>query len=136
MIQTFIQIQIEKAIKKKVVAKDAPIENIEAPEEGIASVNTGLPMYRQDGNNRFLQYSGSPYSSQPNDLLNNFFAATRERTENLNNPNKIQGLINSGMTKIGMDPQRSIVEMIRSGQVDLSLVFWHKCYLINIMICR
>ena len=97
---------------------DAPIENIEAPEEGIASVNTGLPMYRQDGNNRFLQYSGSPYSSQPNDLLNNFFAATRERTENLNNPNKIQGLINSGMTKIGMDPQRSIVEMIRSGQVD------------------
>lgn len=98
---------------------DAPIENIEAPEEGIASVNTDLPMYRQDGNdNRFLQYSGSPYSSQPNDLLNNFFAATRERTKNLNNPNKIQGLINSGITKIGMDPQRSILEMIRSGQVD------------------
>ena len=66
---------------------DAPIENIEAPEEGIASVNTGLPMYRQDGNNRFLQYSGSPYSSQPKVF-------------------------------------------------HLSLVFWHKCYLINIMICR
>ncbi len=100
---------------------EGPENDVIPIDDGIASIDTGLPMYRQDGNNnRFLQYSGSgsPYSSQPNDLLNNFFAATRERTENLNNPNKIQGLINSGITKIGMDPQRSIVEMIKSGQVD------------------
>lgn len=94
---------------------DVPVE---ATQDGIASVNTDLPMYRQEGNNRFLQYSGSPYSSEPIDLANNFLAATQQRRENLNNPNKIQELINSGITKIGMDPRRSIDEMIKSGQVD------------------
>ena len=96
---------------------DVPVE---ATDDGIVSIDTGLPMYRQDGNNnnRFLQYSGSPYSSEPNDLANNFLAATQQRRENLNNPNKIQELINSGITKIGMDPRRSIDEMIKSGQVD------------------
>ena len=96
---------------------DVPVE---ATDDGIVSIDTGLPMYRQDGNNnnRFLQYSGSPYSSEPNDLANNFLAATQQRRENLNNPNKIQELINSGITKIGIDPRRSIDEMIKSGQVD------------------
>jgi len=98
---------------------DVPVENIEASDDGIASLNTSLPMYEQDGNdNRFLQYSGSPYSSEPNNLANNFLAATQQRRENLNNPNKIQELINSGITKIGIDPRRSIDEMIKSGQVD------------------
>ena len=44
--------------------------------------------------------------------------ATQNRTNNLTNPNMIQGIVNSGMSKIGMTPQRSIGEMISSGQID------------------
>ena len=92
---------------------DVPVE---ATQDGIASVNTGLPMYiRDDNDNRFLQYGGV---DNTDDLIRNYKAATQERTNRLTNPNKIQELINSGIEKIGIDPRRSIGEMMKSGQVD------------------
>ena len=52
-------------------------------------------------------------------LIGDFMTATQNRTNNLTNPNKFQGILNSGMEMFGITPQRDIGEMIRSGQVDM-----------------
>jgi len=90
---------------------DAPAEI----DDGIASVNTGLPMYTRDGDGNFLQYGGVDGTDG---LIRNYKTSTQKRTNRLTNPNMIEELLNTGMTKIGMTPQRSIGEMMESGEVD------------------
>ena len=91
---------------------DAPLE----VDDGIASIDTGLPMYTRDGDGNFLQYGGVDGTDG---LIRNYKASTQNRTDNLTNPNMIQGLFNTGMSKIGITPQRSIGEMMESGEVDV-----------------
>ena len=74
-------------------------------------INQNINQYQRDG--------GGGIPSSPIGLTQDFMTATQDRTNNLTNPNMIQGIINSGMSKIGMTPQRSIGEMISSGQVDV-----------------
>ena len=74
-------------------------------------INQNINQYQRDG--------GGGIPSSPIGLTQDFMTATQNRTNNLTNPNMIQGIINSGMSKIGMTPQRSIGEMISSGQVDV-----------------
>ena len=92
---------------------DAPLEEI---DDGIASIDTGLPMYTRDGDGNFLQYGGVDGTDG---LIRNYKASTQNRTNRLTNPNMIEELLNTGMTKIGMIPQRSIGEMMESGEVDV-----------------
>ena len=91
---------------------DAPVE----VDDGIASIDTGLPMYTRDGDGNFLQYGGVDGTDG---LIRNYKASTQNRTDNLTNPNMIQGLFNTGMSKIGITPQRNIGEMMESGEVDV-----------------
>ena len=79
------------------------------PPGGI--INQNINQYQRGG--------GGGIPSSPIGLTQDFMTATQDRTNNLTNPNMIQGIINSGMSKIGMTPQRSIGEMISSGQVDV-----------------
>jgi len=89
--------------------------NDDIPEEGIASINTDLPIYTRDGDGNFLLYGGVDGTDG---LIRNYKASTQNRTDNLTNPNMIQGLFNTGMSKIGITPQRNIGEMMESGEVD------------------
>ena len=91
---------------------DAPVE----VDDGIASIDTGLPMYTRDGDGNFLQYGGVDGTDG---LIRNYKASIQNRTDNLTNPNMIQGLFNTGMSKIGITPQRNIGEMMESGEVDV-----------------
>ena len=75
-------------------------------------INQNINQYQGGG-------GGGGIPSSPIGLTQDFMTATQNRTNNLTNPNMIQGIVNSGMSKIGMTPQRSIGEMISSGQVDV-----------------
>ena len=82
---------------------------IQEPEFGIQSIINQF----QGGSDR----GGMPTSTSG--LIGDFMTATQNRTNNLTNPNKFQGMLNSGMEMFGITPQRDIGEMIRSGQVDM-----------------
>ena len=82
---------------------------IQEPEFGIQSIIN----QSQGGSDR----GGMPTSTSG--LIGDFMTATQNRTNNLTNPNKFQGMLNSGMEMFGITPQRDIGEMIRSGQVDM-----------------
>jgi len=90
-------------------APNPPPTRTPTPPGGI--INQNINQYQRDG--------GGGIPSSPIGLTQDFMTATQDRTNNLTNPNMIQGIINSGMSKIGMTPQRSIGEMISSGQVDV-----------------
>ena len=82
-------------------------------ETGIAEIlipNINTP-YLNSGNNN--QY----YNNNQLTALRDNALATRQK--NLNDPGKIQGIINSGMEMLGMTPQRSVEQMILSGQKDV-----------------
>ena len=82
---------------------------IQEPELGIQSI-INQSQGRSDR-------GGMPTSTSG--LIGDFMTATQNRTNNLTNPNKFQGMLNSGMEMFGITPQRDIGEMIRSGQVDM-----------------
>ena len=81
-------------------------------ETGIAEIlipNINTPYLNQGDNNQY-------YNNNQLTGLRDSALATRQN--NLNNPGMIQGIINSGMGMIGMTPQRSIEQMILSGERD------------------
>ena len=81
-------------------------------ETGIGEIlipNINTPYLNQGDNNQY-------YNNNQLTGLRDSALATRQN--NLNNPGKIQGIINSGMGMIGMTPQRSIEQMILSGERD------------------
>ena len=83
------------------------------PEYGLQNImKPYLP--QNQGND-----GGGGMPTSTSGLIGDFMAATQNRTNNLTNPNKFQGMLNSGMEMFGMTPQRDIGEMIRSGQVDM-----------------
>ena len=99
-------------------------ENLDATQQnqetGIAeilipNINTPFPNintpYLNSGDNN--QY----YNNNQLTALRDKALATRQK--NLNNPGKIQGILNSGMGMLGMTPQRSTLEMMTSGEKDL-----------------
>ena len=81
-------------------------------ETGIGEIlipNINTPYLNQGDNNQY-------YNNNQLTGLRDSALATRQN--NLNNPGMIQGIINSGMGMIGMTPQRSIEQMILSGERD------------------
>jgi hypothetical protein len=117
--EELINIRNTFGVNPEFLLSDSNDYTIDAPSEiddGIASIDTGLPMYTRDGDGNFFQYGGVDGTDG---LIRNYKTSTQKRTNRLTNPNMIEELLNTGMTKIGMIPQRSIGEMMESGEVDV-----------------
>ena len=76
----------------------------------IPNINTSYSGLNSGNNNQYYN------NNQLTALRDNALATRQER---LNNPGMLQGIINSGMKMIGMTPQRSIEQMITSGEKDV-----------------
>jgi len=79
-------------------------------EEVVEETGGGIPQTQA-----FTGGGGDGFSGYNS---NNFNNAINNRQYNLNNPNKINQFVNKGLSFIGMQPQRSVDEMIESGEKD------------------
>ena len=87
----------------------SPYQFTEPVAEEKVTESFGIP-----NTNSFTNNGGGSYDFNSN----NFNNAINNRQYNLNNPNKINQFVNKGLSFIGMQPQRSVDEMIESGEKD------------------
>ena len=85
-----------------------PTEEVEEETESFGIPNT----------NSFTNSGGNNYTGSYNFDNRNFNNAINNRQYNLNNPNKINQFVNKGLSFVGMEPQRSVDDMIKSRLTD------------------
>ena len=68
--------------------------------------------------NAFTNSDDNNYTGSYNFDNRNFNNAINNRQYNLNNPNKINQFVNKGLSFVGMEPQRSVDDMIKSRLTD------------------